>query len=179
MKELQRLFSKLNSRLEKRPTVKLLLLGGGVLALGVGALLIASMFGIINLQSITDTYNEGRLVYFDEFGTSEVIRVELADSEAEYKTGLMNRNYLPPDAGMLFVFENPQQLTFWMKDTYIPLDIIFLGENLRVISISEHTKPLQIAERYSSGGEAKYVLEVNAGWVDRTGLLVGDEFILN
>jgi len=85
----------------------------------------------------------------------------------------MFRRRMDRDAGMLFVYDTPQIITMWMKNTYIPLDMIFIGADLRVSSIAERTIP-QSLETISSQKPSVAVLEVNAGTVRRLGLKVGD-----
>ena len=69
------------------------------------------------------------------------IRVELARTEAERERGLMYRNHLDADTGMLFIFERPGPLTFWMKNTFIPLDMIFIGADRHIVGIVENAVP--------------------------------------
>lgn len=104
--------------------------------------------------------------------------VELARTPAEWARGLGFRTSLPENAGMLFVFPTPLQQTFWMKDTYIPLDLLWIRDR-RVIGVAEHIQPEPGVpdiglRRYSSPGPVDRVLEVNAGWVLRHGIRVGD-----
>lgn len=94
------------------------------------------------------------------------IAIEIADTPETLMKGLMGRSMLDDNSGMLFVFERLEPQKFWMKNTPISLDIIFLGENRCVINISESTKPMS-EERYRSDGPIKYVVEVPAGFVKR------------
>lgn len=90
--------------------------------------------------------------------------VEVADDPAEQAAGLMNREELPDREGMLFVFSEPRDLAFWMKNTLIPLDILFFDEDGTFIN--GHTMPPCTEDpciNYRSAGKAKYALEVNAG----------------
>jgi uncharacterized membrane protein (UPF0127 family) len=102
--------------------------------------------------------------------------IEIADSSEKRAKGLMNRQTLCPECAMLFIFEESSVRTFWMENTYIPLDIIFLDQGGKVISISENTEPLNQDKRYSSNFPAKYVLEVNSGFVKTNNLNLGDHF---
>lgn len=100
--------------------------------------------------------------------------VEIARTEAERERGLMYRRFMPQDRGMLFDFKTPQTITMWMKNTYIPLDMIFIGRDGRVTSLAPNAEPL--SERIiSSSGPAYAVLEVNAGVIAATGVAVGDQ----
>ena len=99
--------------------------------------------------------------------------VELARTEAEREKGLMYRRSMADTAGMLFDFGRDQMLLFWMKDTYIPLDMVFIDHAGRVVSIKREAKPLD-ETTISSQVPAAGVLEVNAGVADKIGLRVGD-----
>ncbi len=100
--------------------------------------------------------------------------VELARTEAEREKGLMYRRSMADTAGMLFDFGRDQMLLFWMKDTYIPLDMVFIDHGGHVVSIKRDAKPLD-ETTISSQVPAAGVLEVNAGVADKIGLKVGDE----
>ncbi|OQX51588.1 hypothetical protein B5M47_00105 [candidate division CPR3 bacterium 4484_211] len=103
-------------------------------------------------------------------------RVSLAITARERSRGLMYREELGRDEGMLFVFNRPGVYSFWMKNTLIPLDIIWIGEDLRVADICEDLPPckLEPCASYAPGAEAAYVLEVNAGEVEKRGISIGD-----
>jgi len=97
--------------------------------------------------------------------------VEVAATDAERARGLMFRTHLDPDAGMLFSFEQPQILSFWMKNTLIPLDIIFLDEHRRFVSATTMTPcTSDPCMTYPSGGPAMYALEVEAGFIQQHGV---------
>jgi len=99
--------------------------------------------------------------------------VEVMRTDAERERGLMFRRYLPPDRGMLFNFDFEQPVIMWMKNTYLPLDMIFMDRSGRVVSIAADTEPL--SEKIIPSGAPVYaVLEVNAGTSARIGLKVGD-----
>jgi hypothetical protein len=100
--------------------------------------------------------------------------IEIAKTPSEKILGLMYRRSLPADAGMLFLYDRPQQVTFWMRNTYIPLDMVFIGADGRVQRIESHTEPFSLAA-ISSDGEVEAVLELNAGTADAIGLKVGDK----
>jgi hypothetical protein len=106
------------------------------------------------------------------------LNIELARSEKEKAQGLMNRTSLPENNGMLFIFDNEQIRTFWMKDTLISLDMIFINKEGEIVTIAKNTKINQTQETYSSSAPSKYVLEVNAGWCDKNGVTLGDLIIL-
>ena len=99
--------------------------------------------------------------------------VELALRPGEQEKGLMNRASLPETNGMLFVFNNNQRRTFWMKDTLIPLDIIFITEDGRIDHIHSNAQPLD-RSFITSGRESWAVLEINGGLADKLGIEEGD-----
>lgn len=99
--------------------------------------------------------------------------VEVVREEKERNRGLMFRRHMADDRGMLFDYNPPQAVSFWMKNTYIPLDIIFIDARGRIITIAENTKPLSL-ETIPSGGVARGVLEINGGLAKKLGIKVGD-----
>jgi len=105
---------------------------------------------------------------------SHVFAVELADTDETRQRGLMFRDHLAADAGMLFDFETPRIINMWMRNTPLPLDMIFISTAGRVAHIAENTVPFSeaiISSRY----EVLSVLEVNAGTARRIGLRTGDQ----
>jgi hypothetical protein len=103
----------------------------------------------------------------------ETLHVELAITDAEQVRGLMYRKSMPEDAGMLFVYDTPTQVSYWMKNTYIPLSIAFLDSDKRVINMADMA-PNNDVRTYPSRGPCRYVLEVNQGWFARHGVKEGD-----
>jgi hypothetical protein len=99
--------------------------------------------------------------------------VEIADTEAEREKGLMFRKELPEGRGMLFDFQHDQEVGFWMQNTYIPLDMIFIRGDGRILSIAENREPLSEA-LVPSGGPVRAVLEVIAGTAKKLGIAPGD-----
>jgi uncharacterized membrane protein (UPF0127 family) len=100
--------------------------------------------------------------------------VELARDDAEREKGLMYRRYMPADRGMLFDFKRVEPVTFWMKNTYIPLDMIFISQDGTIVSIAANAEPM--SERLiPSGGPCYGVLEVNAGIAASIDARVGDK----
>ena len=100
--------------------------------------------------------------------------VEMAITNRQLEQGLMYRRSLPSNYGMLFDYKVPRNITMWMKNTFIPLDMIFIGANGRVVNIVERTIPRSLAV-ISSNGRARAVLEVNSGTVSRLGIKPGDK----
>ena len=103
----------------------------------------------------------------------QVFSVEMATTEEEKTTGLMYRKELADGKGMLFDFSPEQQVSMWMKNTYISLDMIFIRADGRILRIAESTEPLS-TKIISSGGLAKGVLEVIAGTAQKYGIQPGD-----
>ncbi len=108
--------------------------------------------------------------------------VEIADNHDERIRGLMFRDNLNANQGMLFIYELEGQHYFWMKNTKIPLDIIWIDKNFKIVFISHKTLPCktEICQIYGPDGMIKslYVLEVNAGVAEDIGLKLGDEMVL-
>jgi uncharacterized membrane protein (UPF0127 family) len=102
------------------------------------------------------------------------VRVEVADDLAEQAKGLMYRTTLGENRGMLFVYPDERELSFWMKDTLIPLSIAFIDSERRIIDIQD-MKPLDDEPpHYVSAEPAQYALEVNQGFFEKGGVKVGD-----
>lgn len=118
---------------------------------------------------------EGELTLFKTTtdSTQIVIDIEIADTEYETQTGLMYRNSMQNNQGMLFVFDDVSERSFYMKNTKIPLDLIFINGNNTIVGFQKNAKPLDESS-LPSNAPAKYVLEVNAGLVDTWKLSVGD-----
>ena len=102
--------------------------------------------------------------------------VEIADNESARERGLMFRDSMPADHGMLFLFERPAPQTFWMKNTHIPLDILYFDENYKLVSVQQRVPPCRSdpCAVYPSEGPAQYVLELNSGVADKLGVKPGD-----
>ena len=112
-----------------------------------------------------------------EIATSDgarVFQVEVMRTEAERARGLMFRRYMPEDRGMLFDFKTEQQVTMWMKNTYLPLDMLFFSRDGRIVNIAANAEPMS-ETLIPSGAPAWAVLELNGGAAARFGLKVGDQ----
>lgn len=112
------------------------------------------------------------LLSLNTLPTITTFKVELAKTYKEQAKGLMHRKTLPSDSGMLFLFDDTRPRWFWMKNTQIPLDIIFFDAHFRVVHIAKNTKPFSL-ERIHSKVAARYVLEINAHLADRHKISVG------
>lgn len=101
--------------------------------------------------------------------------VEVADDDGERTTGLMNRDSLDADSGMLFIFEDERVYPFWMKNTLIPLDMIWLNSNKEIVFIKENAVPCEQDPCFiiTPSGVAKYVIELNSGIVAERNIRVG------
>jgi uncharacterized protein len=102
-----------------------------------------------------------------------VFSVEIADNDAERARGLMYRKELPEGQGMLFDFHREQEVSFWMQNTYIPLDMVFIRADGRILRIAENTEPLS-TRLIPSGGPVRAVLEVIGGTTRKLGIAPGD-----
>lgn len=121
-------------------------------------------------------------IAFSKEGTLQIIRdtivltkldVEFAKSDYEVQTGLMYRDTMEEKQGMLFVFDDVEIHSFYMKNTEIPLDIIYIDENLSIVSFQKNARPFD-ETGLSSKVPIKYVLEINGGLADQWGLQIGD-----
>lgn len=125
------------------------------------------------------------MVFFQNTADNEIsyvvingqkIFVEVADSPEERSHGLMYRTNMPMDQGMLFIFDEESERSFWMKNTLIPLDIIFIDSDYTIVNI-ENAIPCEEdpCELYSSEKPAKYVIEVIGGYTENYGISKGDK----
>ncbi|MEZ4792978.1 MAG: DUF192 domain-containing protein [Gelidibacter sp.] len=103
----------------------------------------------------------------------KTIDIEIADDDYQTQTGLMYRDSMKDDQGMLFVFPKASYHSFYMKNTRIPLDIIYIGSDKKIVSIQKNAKPFDETS-LPSNAPAQYVLEINAGLSDTWTLEVGD-----
>jgi uncharacterized membrane protein (UPF0127 family) len=141
--------------------------------------------GFTYVLSVSDI-GEKQASFIDETGSEKAeITYETAVSSKEKRTGLMNRTELGQNHGMIFVYDNADIRSFWMKNTLIPLDIIFLDSDKQIINIEkaypEPNTPDSELERYRSDAPAQYVIEVNQNFTDRHGIEQEDrvEFSVN
>ncbi|MDO5976745.1 DUF192 domain-containing protein [Flavivirga jejuensis] len=117
---------------------------------------------------------EGELTIFKSVDSTQVkLDIEIADTDFDIQTGLMYRDSMETKQGMLFVFEDARERFFYMKNTKIPLDLIYINENKSIVSFQKNAKPLDESS-LPSNFPAKYVLEINASLVDAWSLSVGD-----
>ncbi len=121
---------------------------------------------------------EGELKITKTDSTTVTIDIEIANTEFETQTGLMYRDVMAKNQGMLFIFDDETERFFYMKNTKIPLDIIYINANKTIVSFQKNAKPMDETS-LPSNLPAKYVLEVNAGLVDTWGISVGNTINYN
>jgi uncharacterized protein len=119
----------------------------------------------VNAQAISYVVLKGKTFY-----------VELAENDEQHTRGLMFREQMAPDRGMFFIFGAEFMQAFWMKNTLIPLDILYFDKKLRLVSTQSNVPPCKAdpCPSYPSSGPAQYVLELNAGIADKLGVKPGD-----
>lgn len=109
-----------------------------------------------------------------KIGNAE-IKLERLETAAEQERGLSYRQSLPEDGGVLFVYQDDNAPSFWMKGMNFPLDIIWLDRNLTVVGFEKNVSPSTYPRTFSPPAPIRYVLEVNAGFVDKHQLKIGDK----
>lgn len=132
------------------------------------------LFAVLAVAFVAPAYAAGEAAL--EIVTKTGVRaftVELATNDAERERGLMYRKELPEGRGMLFDFQHDRPVAFWMRNTYIPLDMIFIRGDGRILSIAENTQPLSDG-LIPSGGPVRAVLEVIGGTARKLGIAPGD-----
>lgn len=118
---------------------------------------------------------EGELIISDSANVRKVvIDLEIADNDYERQLGLMKRVSMEENQGMLFIFPADAIQSFWMRNTLIPLDMIFINSNKQIVTIHKNTKVLS-DQSYPSTAPARYVLEVVSGFTDKYKVNVGDK----
>lgn len=116
---------------------------------------------------------QGELQLSNQDSIIKKVEIELAETEGKRANGLMNRSQMKENRGMLFVFDKLNNTGFWMKDTRIPLDIIFIGQDSIVINTQKNAKPYDL-NNYGAAAPYWYVLEVNGGSADKWGIKDGE-----
>lgn len=137
----------------------------------LGFFIVAVFFFFVSYYFLT-AVNFDNIKYVKIAGQN--IKVILAETTLEQNRGLSGREKLNENEGMLFVFNHEGNYPFWMKDMNFPIDIIWLDENLKVVYIKKNALPQSYPESFSPGTNAKYVLEVNAGFSEKNNLKEGD-----
>lgn len=127
-----------------------------------------------NSRLNTDFQKEGTLQFIKDGQPIKSVDIEVSESDAERNQGLMYRQGMLDGQAMLFIFDQSKPQSFWMKNTYIALDIIYADENKRIVSIGKNTQPLS-KEPVLSRAPAMYVVEVPAGFTTAYNIEPGDE----
>ena len=117
--------------------------------------------------------SESAVVFETDAGDVRV-SLEVVSTPARIQRGLMHRQHLPPDRGMLFVFGSDRVRSFWMKNTLISLDMLFVTSDLKVAGVERNTVPLTL-DSHSIGIPTRYVIEVNGGWTEKHGVAAGTQ----
>ncbi|MGP1459422.1 MAG: DUF192 domain-containing protein [Treponema sp.] len=136
---------------------------------------IAAAFAVVFLSCAPSKLETKQLTISKADGTKVVVSAEIARTESERNRGFMERRHIPDGTGMLFVFENDQILSFWMKNTPTPLSIAYISSDGRIKDIFDMT-PFSLAPVQSTG-YARYALEVPQGWFTRAGVSAGDRVV--
>ena len=131
--------------------------------------ILLSLFALVGLAQAAETST----LSIDSSQGPQSFKVELATTPSQMELGLMYRQNLPADAGMLFVYPSEQSVAFWMKNTLIPLDMLFIGADGRIRRIVERTIPLS-TNPIPSGDPVRAVLEINGGAAEKLGIQAGD-----
>jgi len=149
---------------------------GGCLGIGLGD----PSGGEASLPDATATDGDNVTGTFVTASGNVTVTLEVANTTEERREGLMNRESLPERHGMVFVYDDADGRSFWMKNTLVPLDIIFIAPDGTVLNV-EHATPGPEDEgeldRYRSDGDAQYVVELERGFANETGVGPGTEFV--
>ena len=125
------------------------------------------------LSRTTGCQAQPKLTIATRDGREVTFQVEVADNPAKRELGLQYRRDLPPDRGMIFLFPGESQHSFWMKNTPLPLDMIFISRDKKIVGIVEQAVPFSLDSR-SVAAPSQFVLEINGGLSRQYGLKVGD-----
>ena len=136
------------------------------------ALAFLAAFAVAASAATLEQFEKSALSIITASG-EKTFEVEIAKTPLQQAQGLMYRHSMPADAGMLFVYARPQRASYWMRNTFIPLDMIFIGADGRIVNIRQRTVPNSLAP-VRSEGEVLAVLELNGGTTSRLGIKAGD-----
>ncbi len=129
---------------------------------------------LLALMSVTSSCGaEPKVIISTREGREAVFQVEVADTPTKRELGLQYRKELAADRGMIFLFPAPSVQSFWMKNTPLPLDMIFIGSDRKIVGIVEQTVPFSLDSR-SVPAASQFVLEINGGLSKRRGIGAGD-----
>ena len=141
-----------------------------ILSIALLLILISLFFVYYNFQSQESV--GGKMLSLKVNNT--YINVEIADTAEERARGLSGRSSISEGDGMLFIFDKPAFHSFWMKEMNFPIDIIWIGEDYKIVDITKSVFPDSFPQTFQSQAPVKYVLEVSAGLSDRRNIKVGD-----
>jgi uncharacterized protein len=153
-----------------------------LLFLIIGLALVGAIYWVLSFSAEKQDFfvtslefqKEGELLFLDSLKIlKSKIDIEIADDDIQRAQGLMYRYGMDDNQGMLFIFPKEEIQSFWMKDTYISLDIVFVNSANRIVSIHSNTK-VQSEQSYKSSAPAKYVIEVNGDFCSRNNILLND-----
>lgn len=146
-----------------------------ILVVVLAAFLIFSEFFKKNEKDTDYVFRQDGVLTFTDSANAVKTKadIQIADNEYDEELGLMNRKQMDENRGMLFIFPESRIQTFWMRNTFIPLDMIFVDSAKTIVTIQKNTKILS-DQTYSSNVPAQYVIEVNAGYCNRHNIKTGD-----
>ena len=147
-----------------------------VLGWFLGLSLLAAWVTPADSQQGLASFTRDSLVLHKSDGTEPAFDVELAVSPQQQAQGLMYRPSLAADAGMLFIYRPAREVSMWMKNTVIPLDMLFIAEDGEIVKIVERAVPFSLTT-ISSDGRVRAVLEINGGMINRLGIRPGDRLV--
>ena len=127
----------------------------------------------VDVEQASERSDEPAVVFRPRGKPEARVVVEVARTARQIQRGLMYREHLPPDGGMLFLFRRARVQSFWMKNTLIPLDMIFVSSDMVVVGVIESAQPRTTTSRSVPGAVSQYVVEVNAGWARAHGIEAG------
>lgn len=136
------------------------------------AALVLLLLAMVPAQAL-ESFQKSSLTIESASGGKFRFDIELAETMAQQAQGLMYREGMPADAGMLFIYDSVRPASFWMKNTLIPLDMLFIGPDGRIVNIHERAVP-QSLDSVNSAGPVKAILELNGGMSARLGIRPGD-----
>jgi hypothetical protein len=156
-----------------------------ILVIVISVLFISGIIPVVDedVDTFVGDNDERMRVAFRTDSGELIIDCAVARTGKEKSRGLMYNTSLPQDEGMVFIYEEPEIVTFWMKNTFLDLDIIFISENHEVLNVAEADSGVEIPddqlERYSSEGPCQYVIEVNQGISASYGIRPGTKIDLD
>ena len=141
--------------------------------LNKSALVALFLFVLASVMAFSASFETESLVIRTKAGKEFAFKVELAVAANQRQQGLMNRDEMAADRGMLFDFGETRRVYMWMKNTYLPLDMLFIGPDGKIALVKADTMPLS-EEIIDSHDPVRFVLELNAGTAQKLGIAAGD-----